>query len=151
ASVSLAFSVMAVRPSHFVSTYNAESRCQSPHELCGIFEMGSVGGVRFALLQLGVQPGPGVRPPALGRVRRDAGRLRGVGDRQAGEVAQFDQTGLAFIELLEPLQGLVEGQDVEGRLRSGELDVGDVLALAVATVALTLFAASLVDEDAAHG
>src|SRR6266545_7127086 len=141
ASASLACLVMVPRPSHFVSTYNAESGRQSPHESCGIFEMVSAGRVRLAFFQLGVEPRPGVGPPAVRRRRRDAEGFRGLGDRQAGEVAELDETGLEFIEFFKPLQGLVEGQDVGDRLRGGGLDVFDVLALPAAPAALALFLA----------
>src|SRR5262245_10806301 len=123
---------MVPRPSHSVPTYNAESGRPSPHDSRGIFEMISVGGARLAFVQVGVQPCPGVGPPAVGRARRDAQGLRGLGDRQAGEVAQLDRAGLGLINPLGPLQGLVDSQGVEVRLRGGDRGVGDVLALAAA-------------------
>src|SRR5262249_41285814 len=147
ASASLASSLMTPRPSQFVSAYNAESRRKSPHEFCGIFGIISAGGVRLALFQLRVQPRPGVGPPAIGRGRRDAEGRRSLGNRQAGEVAQLDQAGLEFIGLREPLQGLVDGQNVQRRLRGSDLDVVWVVAFQAAAVALALFAACLVDED----
>ena len=60
-----------------------------------------------------VEPGPGVGPVPVGRRRGDAeGRGRLV-DRQAGEVAELDQLGLACGSSLgQPVQGLVEGQQV---------------------------------------
>src|SRR5262249_52988196 len=111
----------------------------------------STGGVRLAFFQLGVEPGPGIRPPAVGRVRRDAERLRGLWDSQAGEVAQLDQASFRLIDLLKVLQGFFEGQDIERGLGSGDFDVCGVLALAAAAVTLRLLAACLVDENTAHG
>src|SRR5262249_18009759 len=61
-----------------------------------------------AAVELAVQPGAGVNPVALGGCRRDAQRLGGLRQRQAGEVAQLDQLCLERVFALEFPQGFVQ-------------------------------------------
>ena len=79
-----------------------------------------------APISLREEPGPGVGPvPLGGRAGRSQGR-GGLLDGQAGEVAELDELGLAGSSGREPVQGLVEGEQVLGgrrRRRSGLVQV----------------------------
>ena len=79
------------------------------------------------LLQLGVEPRPRVSPVAISGSGRNAEGIRGLGNRQACEVAKLDEMCLERIHRLKAFEGLVDGQDVEGRLGRGDLLVFDVL------------------------
>src|SRR5262245_25908752 len=99
--------------------------------------------VGLLTLNLAVQPRPGVDPLTFCRGRGDAQGVGGFLDGQAGEVAELDQPGLGRVFEFELLQGLVEGQEVVGRLfvRGGE--PGSVLDVHASHVAAALLALSL--------
>jgi hypothetical protein len=98
-----------------------------------------------------VQPGTRVRPVTVSRRGRDAKGVCDLGNRQADEVTQFHQAGLDGIDQLETFEGLVDGEDVERRLRLGNLDVVERLSLEIAAVSLAEFPARLVDKDPGIG
>src|SRR5206468_11262789 len=133
------------------STYSAESADKSHQRARRILENSSAVGVWGILLQLGVEPRPRVSPVAIGSRGRNAEGLRGLGDRQAGEVAKLDEVGLERVHLFEAFERLVDGQDVEGRLRRGDLVVFDVLSPLPTASAPALLVPCLVDQDASHG
>ena len=83
----------------------------------------------------------------------DIERFGGFLQREAGEVAQLDESGLGRIFSLELFEGLVEGQEVLGRVvvLGGEQGAGFEFDLPpVAAALLTLTPAGPVDEDPAH-
>src|SRR5436190_9065903 len=67
-------------------------------------------------LKVRQQPGPRVRPPRVGRPRRDAEYLRRFLDRQPREVAEPDQLRRLRVGLREPAQRVVERNEVLGNL-----------------------------------
>jgi hypothetical protein len=52
-----------------------------------------------------------------------ADSLGDLGNRQTDEVTQFDQTGLDGVDLLEPFERLIDGQNIERRLGGSDLDL----------------------------
>src|SRR5215207_3746378 len=75
------------------------------------------------------QPGPGVSPVAVGGSGRDAQGRRGLGDGQAGEVAELDDLGGAGVEGGELFEGLVEGEQSLRVVLVRRLVGGQVVAL----------------------
>ena len=69
---------------------------------------------RAALGEVGIEPGAGERPPALGGGDGDAQCGSGFRVAHAGEEAQLDQLGLGGLLGGEARQGIVEGQQLVG-------------------------------------
>ncbi len=65
--------------------------------------------------EFGLEPGTGVGPGKVGCPGRDAQHFRGLGDRQAGEVAELDQLGGSGVYFAS-LSALIEGEQVVGLL-----------------------------------
>src|SRR5262245_4287326 len=63
----------------------------------------------------GDEPGPCVSPGGVGGPGRDAEGVRGLGDGQAGEVAELDHLRGPGLDGREPVEGLVEGEEAWGR------------------------------------
>ena len=66
------------------------------------------------ILEFRLEPGAGVGPGKVGGPGRDAEHLRGLGDRQAGEVAELDQLGRSGVDIRQLSERLVEGEQVVG-------------------------------------
>src|SRR5262245_31331088 len=98
-----------------------------------------------------MQPGAGVRPVAIGRGGGDAEDLAGLLERQAGEVTQLDQLGLELILFSELGERLVESDKIFRLLRRRDLHVVDIMTHHAAAALLAVLAASVFDQDAAHG
>src|SRR5262249_7506840 len=98
-----------------------------------------------------VQPGARERPVPLAGAVRDAQGVAGLLQGQAGEVVQFDEFGLGGFFLRQPLEGLVQCQQVVvgGFPPAQRLAQAD--AVPPAAVLGPPFAPGLVEEDAAHG
>src|SRR5262245_44433826 len=62
-----------------------------------------------------VQPGPGVGPVAIHGARGDAQHVGDLGDGEAGEVLQLHDLGGGAVLPSEPLQGIVEGDEIMDR------------------------------------
>src|SRR5438477_6544255 len=101
-------------------------------------------------LQLVVKPGAGVGPGALGRALSQAEDARGLDVWQPAEEAQLDQLGSDRIELRQTIQRLTHGQHGVVIFRDGHVKIGEVHALQLAAMAHPVFAAGLLDADAAH-
>jgi hypothetical protein len=136
-------------------------RSLTVHSQCGIHGQitpanpgyfGRISSVRvgIAFFQFGVEPGPRVSPVAVCCCGGNAKHLRRLGDGQPNKVAQFDQLRLDWIDLLKALQGLVQGQQIQGGVRSRDLDLFQRLAFPGPAAPLAMFVACLIDEDAAH-
>src|SRR5262245_49510377 len=93
-----------------VVALNAKSAAKRCH---GFFRESTIEWKSGFGLELLVQPGLGVRPVPLGRAHGDAERLGGVGDGQAGKVAQVDQALCLGVFRRQPGQGLVVDQRQE--------------------------------------
>ena len=98
-----------------------------------------------------MQPGAREGPLVLDRRRRQLHRGGGFLDGQAGEIAQQHDARLRGIDLLEPRQRLVDGEDVgQDRRQRRRLGIQlDPLLLAAMLDAAVVPGA--LDEDAAHG
>src|SRR5262249_37240780 len=98
-----------------------------------------------------VEPGLGVGPQAVGRGPSDAQGVGNLLKRQLGEVAQFDQLGLAGVLLGQPVQRLAQGEQFVCRLfLTGRRRV-QVESPTGATVLEAAFAACVVNENSPHG
>src|SRR5262249_37176728 len=104
-------------------------------------------GLALNLLQ---QPGAGVGPEVIGRSRGNAEQVGGLLDRQAAEVAQLDQVGGLGIRHGQLGEGFIQGEEIVGYLGTGNLELVECLPLLAAAAFAGLFAAGLLDEDAAH-
>src|SRR5262245_43928237 len=96
---------------------------------------------------------PGARVSPIG-IRGSGGNVedrRGLLDRQAAEVAQLNESGSPGVPEGQPAKRLVERQQVLGGLRGGDLVRFEGLGRAAAAALLTVFAAGVLDQDAAHG
>src|SRR5262249_12563363 len=129
------------------TTWSNRAWTRSP----GSSVIGRLRPARLTLAQLPGQPGAGVAPLALKGTDRpadDAGRLVKA---QPGVVAEHDQLGQGRPGLLEPLNRLVQRQQVSGRRLDQGQALGQLDALPAAAVFLAGLAAGLLDEDLAHG
>src|SRR6185503_8963285 len=70
---------------------------------------------RHGLGEVGIEPGTGEHPPALGGGDGDAERGSGLWVTHAGEEAQLDQLGLGGLLGSEASQCIVERQQISGR------------------------------------
>src|SRR6516162_1843958 len=100
--------------------------------------------------QVGIEPGAGERPPTLGGGDGDAQRSSGFRVTHAGEEAQLDQLGLGGLLCSESGQGIVEGQQLVGG-QADLLNIDERDPATTATVPRGSLAASVIDEDEAHG
>ena len=64
------------------------------------------------ILEFRLEPGSGVGPGEVGGPWRNAEYLRGLGDRQAGVVAELDQLGRSDVGIRQLAQRQVEGEQV---------------------------------------
>ena len=97
------------------------------------------------------EPGPGVGPEAVGLARGDAEQLGRLRNRQAGEVAQLDESAAPGVVVRQLGQGLVQGEQVVAGLpaRRGPTRRGPCVP--VRPRAWHGAAPGALDEDAAHG
>ena len=103
------------------SILNATSGAESRQEFLATAREGGSG--QSGGLDLAAEPGAGIAPEAVGRARRDAEELGGLGDREPGEIAELDQLGRGGVGRGEPVEGRVDGQQLVDRtgLRRGDL------------------------------
>src|SRR4051812_9463875 len=73
--------------------------------------------------ELAAEPGPGVGPVLLGRGRGDAQNVRRLREGTPEEVPELDQLGLAWGLGGQPVQGLLDGQDLQRVAGASEWDV----------------------------
>src|SRR6516162_366335 len=100
--------------------------------------------------QVGIKPGAGERPPTLCGGDGDAERSSGFWVAHAGEEAQLDQLGLGWLLGSESGQGIVESQKLVGG-HADLLNIDEGNPATTAAVPRGPLAASVVDEDEAHG
>src|SRR6476619_6908710 len=65
--------------------------------------------------ELTMQPGACVSPVPVGRRRGNAQSCGGIGECQASEVAELDQLTRQAVQRYEPLERLVQGEQLIGR------------------------------------
>src|SRR5688572_7880434 len=65
-------------------------------------------------MQLPVQPCSGADPVAVYGSRRDAEDLRRLSVGQSAEEAALDESAQAWVDGLEPFEGIVDGEDLVG-------------------------------------
>src|SRR5437016_9615938 len=104
-----------------------------------------VGLVAFA--QLVVEPGPCEGPVAVRAPAGDAQGGGGLFQRQPGEETEFDQLGTERVLLGQLLKGFVEGGEVVGGFRDGEIDLIEAEASPVATALESALVAGAIDQD----
>src|SRR5262249_32048603 len=119
----------------------------------GRWPTGPTGFVRKSsvLMELPEQPGAGEGPAALGRGPRDAEHAGGLFQAATREEAELDDLRLLRVQGFQPLEGLIEGQEVNRIAHRGFSQFGRVDTLQPAAPLLGVAAAGLFDEDAAHG
>ena len=71
-------------------------------------------------------------------------------DGQSAKVAQVHKSGSPGIDVCQPGESLIQCQQVLGNLRGGDLIRFESLGGAAAAAFLSMFAAGVLDEDAAH-
>ena len=67
-----------------------------------------------AILEFRLEPGSAVGPGEVSGPGRDAEHFRGLGDRQAGEVAELDQLSRSGVGIRQLPECLVEGEQIVG-------------------------------------
>ena len=97
-----------------------------------------------------VQPGSGVGPQAIGRPWGDIHHFRRLGERQPREVAELNQPRRFGIGCGQPVEGLVQGQQVFAELGNGQLVDVEIGSLSVAPALAAALAAGVLHQDAAH-
>ena len=101
-------------------------------------------------VQVGVQQGAGPLPVALHRSLGDAERLRHLRVGESAEVAILHHVAEAPVERPEPVERLVERDQLLGRYRLGRRGVAERRLLPPAAATLRLPAAGAVNQDLAH-
>lgn len=100
-------------------------------------------------LKLKLKPTLGEAPIAFDGCAADAERIRDFGFGEANEEFQFDDAGLAGIDLLEALERLVNGDDVGvGMSGGGSILQGGLSSASTAPFSQT--GTGMVDENAPH-
>ncbi len=97
-----------------------------------------------------MEPGAGVGPVAVGSAQ---GYVEGRGSLlggQAGEIAELDDLGGDRLLGGELIEGLVECQQIAGRVVVAESDLVEVDTLEPAAMASSTLMPGLLDEDAPH-
>src|SRR5437773_9420782 len=125
-------------------------RGASPHEngrFRGFFSIREF----VPFFELRVKPSAGVGPMAISGGTRNAKRFGRLGNRQARVVPELHEASGHLVDLLEFLQGLMNREQIHGRLRRCNLDLLKRMASKTATVLATLLFSCLIDQDAAHG
>src|SRR5262249_43194258 len=97
------------------------------------------------------QPGPGVGPQRVGRPGRDPQGRGGLVAGEAGEEAELDQFRRLRVHVGEPVEQVVEFEQVVGKALAGEDRLVQVRPWPAAAALPGFLAAGLLDEDAAHG
>src|SRR5262245_46222048 len=102
---------------------------------------------------LPLQPGLGIGPVGLRGGARDAKHLSGFRQRQAGEVAEFHQTGFAGGGGFETGEDFVQREHVQSVRWAGDgrLILFQRLLPATSPMANAAFAAGLLYQNSAHG
>jgi hypothetical protein len=105
------------------------------------------------ILEFRLEPGSGVGPGEVGGPGRDAEHLRGLGDRQASEVAELDQLSRSSVDVRQLPERLVEVEQVVGVV-VGLLGCNVVefagRAGSAPTVLDPTFATGVLDQDPPH-
>src|SRR5262245_53393109 len=101
--------------------------------------------------QVAEQPGARIGPEEIRAARGDAEDGRGLGNAQAGEVAELDQFGCLGIGGGQPRQRGVDFQHIVEAFGSGGGELVEVQANAIAAALPAPLPARIIDEDAAHG
>ena len=102
-------------------------------------------------LDLLVEPGAAVRPPAIGGRDGNAENFGGFLCSEADEIAEFDQFGLLFVPLGEFLQRIIHRQQFLVFGGGGHFDFMNVESGLAAAVALGTLAPGVLNQDAPHG
>jgi hypothetical protein len=98
-----------------------------------------------------VQPGAGKRPVAVGRDPGDVQCCRRLLNGHPGEVTEGDQPGLDRVELLQPAEGLVQGEQVVWGQAGRQVSEFDLDPLPAAAVFGPLLASGGLHHDPPHG
>src|SRR5215204_1215078 len=105
----------------------------------------------FLPLDFAVEPGTGMSPIVLGGTRRDTEDLSSFFVSHANEVTKFDEFGFGFMFGAELVECLADGHELVIGIRGGNVELLNIHSLLVTAMAPAAFAASAVDENAAHG
>lgn len=97
------------------------------------------------------EPGAGVGPPALGCRFGNVQDLRGFPELHANEITKLYKFGFVRVLRRECVERFVDGEKFIILYVAGDFYVCDVQSALTAAVAESLFAAGVVNENAAHG
>src|SRR6266542_5433322 len=101
--------------------------------------------------QFAAQPRACVSPVPIRRGRRDAQGRGGLVESQTGKIAQLNEFTREGVQALQPHERVVQGNQLVGGDRGRYVEFLEIDALPVAAVLFPGLAASVLDEDAAHG
>jgi hypothetical protein len=101
--------------------------------------------------EMAVEPGPGECPVPIGGAGGNAENLRRLLQHQAGEVVQAHQLNGGRVDLLEGVQGLVDGQCLLVRRLTRQPRLGNLDLTQPAAVFDAAFAAGIFHQDSPHG
>lgn len=112
--------------------------------------LSGIGGGRAG--QLAAEPGAGEAPVALDGFRRDVENLRRFLDSQTAKIPEFYNLRLARVELLEPLQGLIQAFPAitVDRGQGCQVFVQRHALLIFAATLIALFGTGIIHQDLAH-
>src|SRR5690349_12511143 len=105
----------------------------------------------LALTQLGIEPGSGERPVAIGGAADDAQRFGRLVESKPRKEAKLDELGTGRIFLRQLVQGVVKDEQLVRGFRDGEIDLVEVKSPPAAAALEPAAIAGTIDEDAAHG
>src|SRR5207253_9934576 len=97
------------------------------------------------------EPGPGIGPVPAGR---PLGKVEGgssLGETEADEIAEFDELGLEGVFGLEPVQSLIQSEQILAGLGDGYGVRVECLALHHTAMSGGSLLSGAVNEDASHG
>lgn len=98
-----------------------------------------------------MQPGTSIIPVPVGGGQGNAEGFGGLLHRETREIAELYQICLPRIFLSQFLQSLIQRQQIVRNSRCFRIEEFDVFALAIAAAPQGFLAASVLDENAAHG
>jgi hypothetical protein len=111
----------------------------------------SLGPTITRVVEFAPQPGTGIGPVTIGCSMGHTKAPSRLFQRQAGEEAQFDQLGNYRFLDGEAGQRLIDREELAPGGVDCQLRLQQLMPLPAAAMPLGLFAAGIVDEDAAHG
>ncbi len=102
-------------------------------------------------LDFHTEPGLGVRPIGIRGRSRYAEGLRRFFEREPGEKAKFHELSLARVFAVKPVQGNVEGDEINRGHSGGHLDVAQLLPVLPAAALEPFLLARPFHENPSHG